>query len=329
MSYHHFTIDEREKIYLLHNQGLSMRNIAQKLGRSPSSISRELHRIEGEYLPHRAQKNYENKRKSCHKQRILDIYPKLCKFIANQIIKFHWSPEQICGRLWREFHFRISHNTIYRHIYKHNLNQSFTSHGDTGIQRKLRHKHHQRRPTNVRKHREAEVDYLPISQRPNFINQRKRIGDWELDTVIGKTGEECLMTLVERRTRYVIIRKIKRKDSKSVNDALLKLVMVIPKEYLLSITPDHGREFLQLDQIKYDLGVQIYWPDPYAPQERGTNENTNGLIREYFPKHQSLRSVTEAEIQKCEDQLNQRPRKELNYQTPAELFWDEPQQLII
>ena len=259
----------------------------------------------------------------------MDRLPDLCNFIANQIIKFHWSPEQICGRLWREFHFRLSPNTIYRHINKYNLNQPFTSHGDTGIQRKLRHKHHRRQPANVRKHKEAEVNYLPISQRPNFVNQRKRIGDWELDTVIGKTGEECLMTLVERQTKYTIIRKIKRKDSKSVNDELLKLSMVIPKEYLLSITPDHGREFLQLDKIKYDLGVQIYWPDPYAPQERGTNENTNGLIREYFPKHQSLRNVTEEEIQRCEDQLNQRPRKELNYQTPAELFWDEPQQLII
>lgn len=104
-----------------------------QLGRSPSSILHELRRIEGEYLPHRAQENYENKRKSCHKQRILDIRPKLCKFIVNQIIKFYWSLEQICGRLWREFYFRISSNTIYRHIYKHNLNQPFTSHGDTGI----------------------------------------------------------------------------------------------------------------------------------------------------------------------------------------------------
>lgn len=174
---------------------------------------------------------------------------------------------------------------------------------------------------------ETEVDYLSISQRPNFINQRKRIDDWELDTVIGKTGEECLMILVERRIGYAIIRKIKYKDSQSDNNTLLKLVTVISKEHLLSITPDHGKEFLQLDKIKYDLGVQIYWP--YASQERGTNENTNGLIREYFPKHQSLRNITEIEIQKCEDQLNQRPRKKLNYQTPAELSGDELQQLII
>lgn len=328
MSYCHFTIDEREKTYLLYNKGLSIRNIAQKLGRNPSSVSRELRRIKDEYMPHKAQKDYENKRRACHKPRILDTHPQLCTFIAAKIVQAHWSPEQICGRLWREFHFKLSPNTIYRHIYQHNLNQPFTSKGDTGIRRKLRHKHHLRRPKNVRKHREALVDYLPISQRPHFINERKRIGDWELDTVIGKTGEACLMTLVERQTRYTIIRKINHKDCTSVNSALLGLVLEIPKEYLLSITPDHGREFLQLDQIKAALGVQIYWPDPYAPQERGTNENTNGLIREYFPKRQSLKDITNTDVRHCEEQLNHRPRKELNYQTPAELFWDQPQQLI-
>lgn len=328
MSYHHLTLDERESVLVLHSHHLSIRNIASHLNRSPSTISRELKRLPGDYRANEAQKRYEQARKSCHKPSVLSQKPTLRKLIVGLILEHHWSPEQISARLKLEGHAKISYSSIYRDIAHYNLGEPFSSHGDTGIRRHLRRKGHREYPKGNRKHATPNVPYIPIGERPNFINQRKRIGDWELDTVLGKVGEEVLVTLVERKTRYSLIGKAKHKDASSINQTVLKLLRSIPKEFVHSITPDHGVEFLQLEEVAAELAVTVYWPRPYSPQERGTNENTNGLIRDYFPKRQAIRDRSETDAFRCQLDLNQRPRKVLNYLSPSEVFFDKVLHLI-
>lgn len=150
MSYIHLTIKEREMLMCLKVNGLSIRAIALRLGRSPSTISRELKRCSGNYSASDAERDYHKKRQNCHKPLLLDLHPQLCQKIAHYILELHWSPEQIASRLIKEGQWCVSYNTIYRHIYKHNLGEKFSSHGDTGIKRHLRHKHRTRHPKNAR-----------------------------------------------------------------------------------------------------------------------------------------------------------------------------------
>ena len=300
MSYHHLTLDERECILVLRSHQLSIRNIALRLQRSPSTISRELRRLPGEYKACEAQANYQIARLRSHKPSILSNAPTLRTRIADLIIEHHWSLEQIAARLKSEHVANISFNTIYRDIEQNNLGLPFTSRGDTGIRRCLRRKGHKRYPRGARKHATPQVPYVPTSERPNFINNRSRIGDWELDTVLGKVNEEVLVTLVERKTRYSLIAKARHKDAESINDTVLSLLRSIPKEFVHSITPDHGVEFLHLEEVAAELAVMIYWPKPYSPQERGTNENTNGLIRDYFPRNKLIRGHSDEEVHRCQ-----------------------------
>lgn len=141
---------------------------------------------------------------------------------------------------------------------------------------------------------------------------------------MGQTGGPVLVTAVDRFSRYTLIGWAQKKEATAVNTALSQMFSSIPKEFCLSFTPDHGTEFLQLSQIQERLGIMIYWPDPYSPEQRGTNENTNGLIREYFPSHQTIKNDTAA----CQSALNHRPRKVLNYKTPHEIFYDEVLHLV-
>ncbi|WP_057878657.1 IS30 family transposase [Levilactobacillus paucivorans] len=328
MGYHHLTIKERESILELLARGLSIRGVALRLHRSPSTISREIRRIPRHYSPSEAQESYHSRRQHSHKPRLLEQLPEVCAQVIEMTREHHWSPQQISQRLKLENKVTVSYNTIYRHIENHNLNLPFSSHGDTGIRRDLRHKGRKRHHPGDRKHREPKVDYIPIQERPNFVNNRTRIGDWEIDTILGNVGESVLVTAVERLTRYTLIQKAKRKNGQSVNEALTTMFDQIPKEFVLSLTPDHGTEFLNLAEIREKLGVTIYWPDPYAPQQRGTNENTNGLIREYFPKNKSLEPRTDEEIKSCQWQLNHRPRKVLDYCTPEEVLFDEVLHLV-
>ena len=324
MSYHHLTISERESILELQARGHTMRSIAIRLHRNVSTISREFRRLDSKYSANQAQKNYRQRRRRCHKPHILSQQTDLRQLIIRLILEQQWSPEQIEGRLKHEGLASVSYATIYRYIESHNLGLPYTSHGDTGIRRNLRHRGRKRHIKNTRKHAQPKVDYIPITERPAFINERQRIGDWEIDTVLGKVGGVVLVTAVERRTRLTLISLADKKDSVCINKALLSMFEDIPKEFQLSLTPDHGTEFLQLSQISDQLGVTIYWPDPYSPEQRGSNENTNGLIREYFPKNQAIKK----DVEPCQNKLNQRPRKTLNYLTPYEVFFDKVLHLL-
>ncbi|WP_288529938.1 IS30 family transposase, partial [uncultured Secundilactobacillus sp.] len=305
MSYHHLTISERESILELQARGHSMRAIAVRLKRNVSTISREFGRMTSKYSPAKAQESYRERRRQCHKPHILSQQTELRQLIIRLILEHQWSPEQIEGRLKHEGFSCVSYATIYRYIESHNLELPFSSKGDTGIRRNLRHRGRKRHFKNTRRHAQPKVDYIPIAERPKFINERQRIGDWEIDTVLGKTGGAVLVTAVERRTRFTLINWAAKKSSEYVNQAILAMLDGIPKEFRLSLTPDHGTEFLQLSQIAERLGVTVYWPDPYSPEQRGTNENTNGLIREYFPKNREIKK----DVEDCQNRLNQRPRK--------------------
>ncbi|WP_173021223.1 IS30 family transposase [Secundilactobacillus folii] len=328
MSYHHLTLDERESILVLRSHHLTIRNIALRLKRSPSTISRELRRLSGEYKACIAQGNYQTARTHLHKPSILSKAPAFRTKIANLILDHHWSPEQIVARLKSEHITNISFNTIYHDIEKYNLDLPFTSRGDTGIRRYLRRKGHRQYPKGSRKHATPNVPYIPTSERPAFINNRSRIGDWELDTVLGKVNEEVLVTLVERKTRYSLIGKAPHKNAVSINNTVLSLLRSVPKAFVHSITPDHGVEFLHLEEVAAELAITVYWPKPYSPQERGTNENTNGLIRDYFPRNQLIRMRSNEEVHQCQLDLNRRPRRILGYRSPYEVFFDKVLHLV-
>ncbi|GEK29687.1 IS30 family transposase [Furfurilactobacillus siliginis] len=331
MSYHHLTIYERESILIGRIRGDSIRKIAQKLQRNPSTILREIRRGRSgrhEYSPTRAQNKYLRLRKKCHKPALLPLDPKLRVLIGHYIEKKHWSPDEISHRFKIEGAANISATTIYRDINRYNLGRPKTRRGDYGLRGFLRHRGKTRHPKGQLRQKRPEVNYIPIQERPNFINNRTRIGDWELDTVLGKTAESLLVTLVERKTRYSLIGRAKSKTALEINRVVFELLSTIPKEFVLSITPDHGTEFLMLDEISDDLSAVIYWPDTYSPQQRGTNENTNGLIREYFPRNQSIDLRTNDDIKSCQESLNRRPRRVLNYSTPSEIFFDKVLHLV-
>ena len=327
MSYHHFTIDERESILIYRTQGLNFSQIAKLLHRHPSSISREWkrHTKENSYSPNKAQASYKLSKSHCGRKRKLDLDSNLSKIVQHLFLDCQWSPEEIEGRLCLEYGKAvISYQTIYRAIYRGHFDDKL-SHGARGVIRKLRHR-------GKTRHTKGHVENrgkIPIShtihERPEEANKRARIGDWETDTVAGKTGKACLVTLTDRYSRFLKIKKVAVKKSKLVIEAMVQMLEPLPKE---TVTPDRGKEFTNHQDLTDKLKVEVYFSDPHAPWQRGTNENTNGLLREYFPKGSDLTFIDEHTIQLWEDKLNNRPRKCLNWKTPYEVFYGEIVHLI-
>lgn len=324
--YHHFTMFEREKILFFRTQNnKSIRFIAKELGRSPSSVSREIRRnsVNNDYSPSRAEKNYKKRRKKCHRSKLLSN-PVLFAFVSKMFLEQQWSPEEIAGRLSYECsNLKISFNTIYRAIYAGMFDTPYErrSRGHRGAIRKLRHKGKTRHKKGMVEKRGKIKISNPIEERPEEANNRSRIGDWEADSVMGKTGGACLVTLVDRRTLYLKVAKVDNKDSRQVRDAMIHC---LTREPCFTITPDRGKEFSKHAEVTAALNnVPFYFPKPHQPWKRGRNENTNGLLREYFPKGCDLNKVSHTEIQQIVDKLNKRPRKTLGYRTPFELYHSE------
>lgn len=210
----------------------------------------------------------------------------------------------------------ISYNTIYRAIYRGDFDEPNLSHGHRGAIRKLRHR-----------------GKIPIShtihERPSSANKRLELGYWEADTVAGKTGKACIVSLVDRKSRFVLLGKVDKKLSKSVIDCMITLLESVGPTKCMTITPDRGKEFSQHHRLTEELnGTKVYFPDPHAPWQRGTNENTNGLLREYSPKGEDFSGVLDIQIQEWANKLNTRPKKCLNWKTPYEVFFNESLHLI-
>ena len=320
MSYKHLSITEREKILIYLTQGLSLCRIAKLLGRSKSTISRELARNPGEYLPSKAQARYKRRRKKCRPHKLLEN-PELFALVKTLFLDRHWSPEQIANRLKLEdYPIQISYKTIYRAIYASMFDtpEQKRSTGNRGARKYLRHKGRPRRPKGYVSNRGKIPISNELKERPVQANERSRFGDWEADTIVGFNHKTGLLTLVDRLSRFLICEKLTRLGSKEVETAMIKALSGQP---LHSITPDRGREFQLHGNVTKELGVEFYFPPPHHPWERGTNENTNGLLREYFPKGFDFNNVSEEELQRVVEQLNRRPRKCLGYRTPAEVYF--------
>lgn len=326
-SYKHLTLSEREKIMVLHAQCLTLVEIAQHIGRHKSTISRELKRNQNSqsYSASQAMMNYQHRRKACCPKRKLET-PGLFSLVKEKFLRHQWSLEQISQRLRLENSpFSISYNTIYRGIARGMFDEKGLSHGARGAARKLRH----RGKTRHTKGYEERRGQIPIShhltERPQAANQRLRKGDWEADTVLGVAGGACLLTLTDRYSRYLCCAKLAKKQASLVSEALIK---ILKKEVVKTITPDRGKEFSRHHQVTEALGIPFYFPLPHQPWQRGTNENTNGLLREYFPKQQEINQWSDEEIQAKVDELNHRPRRCLGWRTPYEVYFDRVLHLV-
>ena len=311
MGYTQLTREERYQIYILKKTGQMQKEIAHMLGRNKSTISRELRRNRGlrGYRPKQAHE-------CAVARRLLKARPRIDKQIwqgVETLIRQEWSPEQITRRLKMEQGVRISHEWIYQHVYADKR-----SGGD--LSRSLRCQKVRRKRYGAYDRRGTIPNAVSIDDRPSIVDTRKRFGDWEGDTVIGKRHQGALVTLVERKSLYTVIRAVLRKTAGAVRAAVNE-ALTPHKDRVHTLTYDNGREFADHKGMAKDLETKIYFAHPYASWERGTNENTNGLIRQYFPKHRDLTTVSTTEIEQVMNKLNHRPRKSLGFRTPYEVFF--------
>lgn len=325
MKFKHFTIEEREKIQELFWQKASIRTIAKTLNRSPSSISREINRTGGlriSYLPRCAHNRaVENRSNRGRKLRLKNSFVR--RYVITGL-KAGLSPEQIAGRLNTDYPDEsISHEAIYQYIYaqvnKEGRGLIKIYRHDLRVYLKRRHKY--RRKQGLRKPQRVLRPKGPcIDERPKEVEKRKTVGHWETDSVIGKIGSVRLNTLVERKTGLVFITKIENSTAEVTRNAVTKRLSILPNDFRRTVTSDNGSENALYDRVQNELGILWYFAHPYHSWERGTNENTNGLIRWYFPKGTDFATISNEAIKTVEDALNNRPRKRLGWKTPLEVF---------
>jgi len=327
MPCHHLTFEQRNVIYRMKILGKSNAEIARCLGCHRGTISRELQRnaeFDGRYFSASAQA-LANARRRAHIRRPCTGDEVLMAYIERKI-KARWSPEQIAGRLeaappQSQVGKTISHTTIYRWIWAcPQRAKSLKPHLRVACKNR-------RKPYGKPSKRGQIAGRISIDERPEIVAERDRIGDWEGDTVVGKGRSGYVMTNVDRASRYTMARKLDRATAMGVDDALYDAMRRLPKDKRQTITFDNGREFARHENIARRLGLAVYFAHPYSSWERGTNENTNGLLRQYLPKSREFSTLTDRELAGYIWQLNNRPRKCLNYKTPAEVFFERPLRL--
>lgn len=315
-NYNQLNIEERVMIGILQAKGDSVREIGRKLGRSHSTIVREVKRNgcpvhDQDYLAHRAEA-IADKRKS-NAGRRARLKSRGIRRHVKRKLKLGWSPEQIAGRL-KNFHpeMYVCHESIYQYVYAEDLD----------LRGYLPRRHKVRKNKwQSRKHRKSHIpNRTSISERSEDINERKEFGHWEADSIVSRASKSALNVLVERKTRFTKITKLKWKTSKQTRMALNRRLCRNHKGARLSITYDNGSENVEHEVVNAKLGTKSYFCAPYRSWEKGTVENTCGLVRRYIPKKTDIAKIPDSEIKKMERQLNNRPRKCLGYQTPAEVF---------
>jgi IS30 family transposase len=318
--------DERIEIADLRHVGLSTRQIADRLGRAPSTISRELRRNAvggGCYRPFEAHRLATGRRARGHRRRI-ETNDELGQLVA-ELLAQRWSPQQISRQLRRKFPQEpgmwLCHESIYQAVYQPGsplkrpspLAPHHRSPLRTGRDHRRGHQHARRRPR-------FEQPMLTIGQRPFQPEDRSEAGHWEGDLIIGKDQGSAIGTLVERQTRMVRLLHMPQRDSDTLHDKLKARMADLPAGLLRSITWDQGTEMARHRTITRSLGAPVYFCDSHSPWQRGTNENMNGLLRDYFPKGANLSTHSQQHLQAVEDELNNRPRRVLGDRAPAELF---------
>lgn len=314
MTYRQITPEERYTLGVLRKQGYSNAQMAQALGRHRSTIGREFvrnstHR-DGYYRPHRAQEASNGRRSRSRRKSPFTAHWGL----VEDLLRADLSPEQISGRLALEGVLAISHETIYKHIWTNKLNGG-------QLYRHLRQRLRYRKRYGKYEKRGRLAGKRPISERPASVELRTEFGHWEMDTVCGKGSKHCIVTLVERSTGLVLIGWLPDHTKTALNRRVIPMIKRF-RRLFNTITVDNGTEFHGYEEIERLTGVTVYFATPYHSWERGTNENTNGLIRQYLPKGVSMRNVTQARCGQIAAILNYRPRKRLGFFTPLEQLQD-------
>jgi len=313
MQYTQLTEGERNQIYALLQAKNSVREIAKLLQRSPSTISRELTRNQGlrGYRPKQAQRKASERRQKPRTQKMTHHIKEHIERRLNE----EWSPEQISATMENETGVSISHERIYRHIWddKQGGGELYQVLRIAGQKKK-------RKKRGSKDWRGKIPNRIDIDQRDCMVARKERVGDWEADLVSGARHKGFLVTLVERKYKYTLIGHVANKTALAVQDEILRLLAPW-KACVHTITFDNGHEFSCHEKIAQELECHCYFAKPYHSWERGLNENTNGLIRQYCPKQFDLRNISQVKLNFIMDRLNSRPRKTLDYKTPNELFW--------
>ena len=303
--YTQLTQEERYQIQALMKAGHNQTEIAKILGRHKSTVSCELRRNRGlrGYRPKQAHRLSVERRQSKSQPRIATTHWER----VEHLLREDWSPEQISLWLSDEAGIQISHEWIYQYV----------------LQNKSMGGNLYRPPALPEAASIALwqlINRVSIDERPAVVDERSRLGDWELDTIIGNGHKQAIVSITERKSRLTLIQKVERKTASNVTRAILKLLKPIAGR-VHTLTSDNGKEFADHETIAKGLGARFFFAHPYASWERGLNENTNGLIRQYFPKHRDFTTITQAEINQVMNKLNNRPRKCLGIKTPNQVFF--------
>jgi len=319
----HLTTDEREQIMIGFAQKLSRRQIALNINRHHTTVIRELNnngKYPYKYSVKEAEKRANKLKRKSKRQRKIDRYPNLKQYILEKL-ELKWSPEQISNTLKIKYSdqtsMQISHESIYTYIYilpRGELRKELISYLRQGVRGRQKRK----RGKDSRQGKIANI--ISISERPLEVESRIVPGHWESDLIVGKNHKSAIGTIVERTTRTTLLIHLKEKDALSVRKAFAHELKKLPKQMIKSITHDRGKEMSEHELFTKDTKIQVYFADPYSPWQRGTNENTNGLIRQYFPKGTDFNKVSKKELKEVQNQLNERPRKALGFITPKESF---------
>jgi transposase, IS30 family len=312
--YTQITTEERYIIAHLKRKGSSKAEIARQVGRHRSTIGREVRRNSNRQGVYRSSKASEKANGRRSRTRKKPQFSKEDYSIIEGLLRKKWSPEQISNYLRIEGRMLISYETIYRHLWRDKrLGGELYKH--------LRHAMKRRRKRyGSHDSRGVMAGKRPLEQRPRSAENRSRKGHYEMDTVMGRGSRHCIMTIVDRKTGYLHIRKLRRRATEEVNTELLRIIEK-GNPLFKTLTADNGTEFHQYRQVEEATGVLFYFAKPYHSWERGSNENANGLIRQYLPKTEPMTKLTQIECDKIAAELNERPRKRYGYKTPMELHF--------
>lgn len=317
MRYKQLTCEQRYQIYALLKMGHTQTEIAKAIHRHKGTISRELKRNTGlrGYRPKQAHESALNRRNHTQGRIQKETWE-----LVNEKIRLDWSPEQISGWLKRKHATHISHEWIYQHI----LADKRTG-GKLYCHLRLQKKRRKRYGSYER--RGQLPNRVSIEERPAIVMKRERVGDWEVDTIIGKRHRKAIVTLTERKTRFALLQKVDYRTADQVSKSIIDLLQPL-SDYVLTITADNGKEFAEHQLIAKTLKSDFYFAPPFAAWERGTNENMNGLVRQYVPKSHDFSSLSDTDLQWITNRLNHRPRKCLDFKSPFEVFLEHTVALV-
>ena len=310
-TYTQLTQEQRYQIYSLMKAGHNQSEIARLINVHKSTISREVRR-------NRGMKGYRAKQAhqfSLNRRKKTKCLIKTSTWtLIETLLRKDWSPEQVSGWLKGNYGLQISHEWIYQHIL-------IDKQAGGDLHRHLRCQKKRRKRYGSYDRRGRLKNRVSIDERPVIVDTRQRLGDWEVDTIIGKGHRHAIVSLTERKARLALLRKVERKTAQAVADAVIELLKTLSVQ-THTITADNGKEFADHERIASDLRTEVYFAHPYSSWERATNENMNGLVRQYFPKKHNFATITETEIEFVMERLNNRPRKCLGFKTPNQIFFN-------